>query len=83
MLGEDFELEFDDGTLWIDAGSGEELWELFSSSAPPVIALLRKLDAERGEAFHQAFVELYESYRDGRPHPRARAATCSTLGTRR
>ena len=40
MLGEDFELEFVDGTLWIDADSGEELWELFSSSSPPVIALI-------------------------------------------
>ncbi len=46
MLGEDFELEFSDGTLWIDAGSGEELWELFSSTAPPVLALLEQ--ARRG-----------------------------------
>src|SRR4029078_11451441 len=52
MLGEDFELEFVDRTPWIDVGSGEELWELFSSSSPPVLALLRKLDAGRGEAFH-------------------------------
>ena len=41
MLGEDFELEFEDGTLWIEADSGEEIWELFSESAPPVIALAR------------------------------------------
>jgi ubiquinone/menaquinone biosynthesis C-methylase UbiE len=25
MLGEDFELEFDDGTLWLEASSGEEI----------------------------------------------------------
>jgi SAM-dependent methyltransferase len=65
MLGEEFELEFIDGTLWLEAGSGEELWQLFSSSAPPVLSLLRALDDERGEQFHQAFVELYESYREG------------------
>ena len=35
MLGEDFELEFDDGTLWLEADSGEELWELFSSRRRP------------------------------------------------
>jgi hypothetical protein len=28
-----------------------------------VIALVERLDAETGEKFHQAFVELYESYR--------------------
>jgi SAM-dependent methyltransferase len=63
MLGQDFELEFEDGTLWLEAGSGEEIWKLFSESAPPVIALVERLDAETGEKFHQAFVELYESYR--------------------
>ena len=46
MLGEDFELEFEDGTLWLEADDGEELWELFSQSAPPVIALLGRLDEE-------------------------------------
>jgi SAM-dependent methyltransferase len=65
MLAEDFELDFYDGTLWIDASSGEELWELLSTTAPPVTALLRKLDGEGAEAFHSAFVELYEGYRKG------------------
>jgi SAM-dependent methyltransferase len=82
MLGEDFELEFVDGTLWMDAGSGEELWEVFSTSSPPVTALLHKLDAERGEAFHQAFVELYETYREG-DRIRAPRRYLLTLGTRR
>jgi ubiquinone/menaquinone biosynthesis C-methylase UbiE len=63
MLGEDFELEFEDGTLWLEAESGEEIWKLFSESAPPVIALVNRLAPERVEEFHQAFVELYESYR--------------------
>lgn len=63
MLGEDFELEFEDGTLWLEAGSGEEIWKLFSESAPPVIALIQRLDVQQTEEFHKAFVELYESYR--------------------
>jgi ubiquinone/menaquinone biosynthesis C-methylase UbiE len=65
MLAEDFELEFHDGSLWIDAPSGEGLWELFSTTAPPVMALLRKLDGNEAEEFHRAFVELYEGYRKG------------------
>jgi len=63
MLGQDFELEFEDGTLWLEASSGEEIWKLFSESAPPVISLVQRLDAEHAEEFHCAFVELYESYR--------------------
>jgi SAM-dependent methyltransferase len=82
MLGEDFELEFVDGTLWIDADSGEELWEIFSTSSPPVAALLAKLDPERGEAFHRAFVDLYETYREG-DRIRAPRRYLLTLGTRR
>ena len=82
MLGEDFELEFVDGTLWIDAASGEEVWELFSSTSPPVMALLAKLDAERAEAFHQALVELYETYREG-DLIHAPRRYLLTLGTRR
>jgi SAM-dependent methyltransferase len=63
MLHEDFDLEFEDGTLWLEAGSGEEIWQLFSESAPPVIALLQRLDGERAGQFHEAFVEFYEGYR--------------------
>ena len=82
MLGEDFELEFVDGTLWIDAdvrrGALGALLELVAARdrAPA------KLDAERGEAFHQAFVELYETYREG-DRIRAPRRYLLTLGTRR
>lgn len=68
MLGDDFELEFEDGTLWLEAESGEEIWKLFSESAPPVISLIAQLDDQGREEFHKAFVELYETYgtKDGR-----------------
>ena len=46
MLGEEFELEFEDGALWLEADSGEEIWKLFSESAPPVIALVKRLDSK-------------------------------------
>jgi len=63
MLGDDFDVDFEDGTLWLEAESGEEIWELFSQSAPPVVALLRSLEPTAAEQFHRAFVELYEGYR--------------------
>ncbi len=83
MLGEDFELEFEDGTLWLEASSGEEIWKLFSESAPPVIALVERLDTERAEEFHEAFVELYESYRSGDGGIRAPRRYLLVLGRRK
>jgi hypothetical protein len=64
MLGDAFELDFVDGTLWLTADSGEDVWNLFSTSAPPILALLRRLDDDRRDEFHRAFVELYERYRE-------------------
>jgi ubiquinone/menaquinone biosynthesis C-methylase UbiE len=83
MLGEDFELEFEDGTLWLDAASGEEIWKLFSESAPPVIALINRLDGQRLEEFHRAFVELYEGYRTPEGEVRAPRRYLLVLGTRK
>jgi ubiquinone/menaquinone biosynthesis C-methylase UbiE len=83
MLGDDFELEFEDGTLWLEADSGEEIWQLFSESAPPVIALLRELDADGRQEFHRAFVELYESYRTKDGGVRAPRRYLLVKGTRR
>ena len=82
MLGEDFELEFSDGTLWIEAASGEELWALFSTAAPPLLELLSKLDGPNAESFHEAFVGMYERYRDG-DRIRAPRRYLLTLGNRR
>jgi ubiquinone/menaquinone biosynthesis C-methylase UbiE len=83
MLGEDFELEFEDGTLWLEASSGEEIWTLFSESAPPVIALVQRLNAEQVEEFHRAFVELYESYRTKDGDIRAPRRYLLVLGRRK
>jgi SAM-dependent methyltransferase len=83
MLGEDFELEFEDGTLWLEASSGEEIWRLFSESAPPVVSLVRRLDAEHLEEFHHAFVKLYESYRTKDGGVRAPRRYLLVLGRRK
>ena len=83
MLGEEFELEFEDGALWLEADSGEEIWKLFSESAPPVIALVKRLDSEGTEQFHQAFVELYEQYRAPEGGIRAPRRYLLVLGARK
>lgn len=63
MLGDDFELEYEDGAVWLEADSGEEIWELFSQASQPVMSLLKLLDESQAAEFHRAFVELYEEYR--------------------
>ena len=83
MLGEEFELEFEDGTLWLEADSGEEIWKLFSESAPPVIALVKRLDEQGAEQFHRAFVDLYEQYRAPEGGIRAPRRYLLVLGTRK
>jgi ubiquinone/menaquinone biosynthesis C-methylase UbiE len=83
MLGEDFELEFEDGTLWVEAESGEEVWKLFSESAPPVVSLVAKLGEGRREEFHRAFVELYEGYRTDEGGIRAPRRYLIVLGRRK
>ncbi len=83
MLGDDFELEFEDGTLWLEAESGEEIWKLFSESALPVIALLQRLDPPQQEEFHRAFVELYEGYRTEAGGVRAPRRYLLILGRRK
>jgi SAM-dependent methyltransferase len=82
MLGDDFDLDFEDGTLWLEAESGEEIWELFSQSAPPVIHLIKQLDESKRGEFHRAFVELYEGYRDDGGGIRAPRRYLLVLGRR-
>ena len=83
MLGQEFDLEFEDGTLWLEAESGEEIWRLFSEPAPPVIALIERLDSEQVEEFHRAFVELYEGYRTDGEGIRAPRRYLLVLGRRK
>jgi SAM-dependent methyltransferase len=67
MLGDNFDLDFEDGTLWLEADSGEEIWELFSQSAPPVIHLINQLDESKREEFHRALQLLHDMIAAGTP----------------
>lgn len=72
LLGDAFELEFVELESPQLGGSGEELWELFSTSFGPSKTLADSLPPERRDEYHRATVEFYEGYRqeDGIRHPR-------------
>jgi ubiquinone/menaquinone biosynthesis C-methylase UbiE len=83
MLGEDFELEFEDGTLWLEADSAGEIWDFFSHAAPPVVALLARLDTEARDEFRRAFVHLYADYATEEGRIRAPRRYLLVLGRRK
>jgi hypothetical protein len=72
LLGDAFELEFVELESPQVGESGEEIWELFSTSFGPTKQLAESLPAERRAEFHRAYVDFYEGYRvdDGIRHPR-------------
>jgi SAM-dependent methyltransferase len=63
LLGADFELEHERRTWFLTEESGEAVWELWSTAAPPFRAMLRGLDPDTLERFHEAYVEYCEDYR--------------------
>jgi SAM-dependent methyltransferase len=72
LLGDSFELETSEGTWYMEAGSGEEVWEIWSTAAPPFRAMVGTLAPAEREGFHEAYVEYCERYRteDGVAVPR-------------
>jgi SAM-dependent methyltransferase len=63
LLGRDFELEFADGDMPLEAESGREIWELFSTSFGPVKTVNETLEGERREAYERAFIDFHEGFR--------------------
>lgn len=63
MLGDAFELSFEEGDSPITGESGETLWELMLTSAGPMKARAETLEPEQLETLHREFVELLESHR--------------------
>ena len=61
LLGDAFELEFETGEWRIEAGSGEELWELASTSMPPLRAWLAELDDEGRARAERVYLEALSS----------------------
>ncbi len=83
LLGETFELEFEQHDSPLTIASGEEYWELFSTSYGPTKTAVEALDAERREEFHQTWVEFFdEAHREGDEVVHHREYLL-TLGTRK
>ena len=65
LLGESFELEFEEHVSILRTATGEEYWDLFSTSYGPTKTLADSL-GERREDLHRDWVEFFETeYRDG------------------
>jgi SAM-dependent methyltransferase len=56
LLGDAFDLELETGDWRIEADSGEELWELASTSMPPLRAWLSEQTAEAREHAEQVYL---------------------------
>jgi SAM-dependent methyltransferase len=82
LLGEAFELEFDERTWYLEGESPEAVWDLMTVGAPPVKALVDSLDAERRREFRSAMLEYWDGFREngGVREPRRYLLV---LGTRR
>ncbi len=63
LLGDDFELEFEQLDSPLEMESGEAVWELFVRDYGPTKVVYESLDEERREELHRSFVELHEGSR--------------------
>ena len=67
LLGADFELKIDDAVWTLEGDSPEDVWELMTSAAPPMKALVERLEPERLAEFHSAMLDYWRGFeRDGR-----------------
>ena len=65
LLGDAFELSFEEGDAPLEARSGEDAWELLSASVGPFSTRVRSLSADEREELRERFVAYMESFRDG------------------
>jgi ubiquinone/menaquinone biosynthesis C-methylase UbiE len=82
LLGDSFELEFEEHDSPLRIASPEAHWELFSSSFGPTKTAAEALDPERREVFRRTWTEFFEQHRDGNEVVHHREYLL-TLGTRR
>jgi hypothetical protein len=72
LLGDAFDLEFVELATPQVGESGEQLWELFSTSFGPTKTLADSLAPDRRDALRDAYIAFWERYRteDGIRQPR-------------
>jgi SAM-dependent methyltransferase len=63
LLGQGFELEFEEGELRLSVGSGEEMWCHFTSYDGAAKAQVDSLDPRRAEQYRRAYIAHHECHR--------------------
>jgi SAM-dependent methyltransferase len=67
LLGDAFELTFEERVTTVNFASSEEYWQDFSANFGPMKTLVGILDDQRREELHSAWTELFESPPYGSP----------------
>lgn len=74
LLGNAFELDIEERVSILDVPTGEDYWQLFSSSYGPTKTAAEALDEDRRDQFHQTWVDFFDSRHrsdaGGVSHPR-------------
>jgi SAM-dependent methyltransferase len=65
LLGDDFDLGFEEGTTYYRARDGAAAFETFASGFGPIVTLLEELDEETAESFRREFELFHERHRTG------------------
>lgn len=63
LLGEHFELEFEEGSSFFRPESGQAAWSTFSTGFGPVVSLLEELGPQEAAALESEFVAFHEAHR--------------------
>jgi len=82
LLGDAFDLEAESGVWTLEGADGAELWDFWTSSAPPFKVMVDELEPERRAAFREAYIAYCEGHRDGE-QVRVPRAYLVVLGRRR
>jgi SAM-dependent methyltransferase len=83
LLGDAFELEIEEHVSTLRIPTGEDYWQLFSSSYGPTKSAAEALEDERREEFHRTWIDFFETrYRSDGEIAHAREYLL-VLGTRR
>jgi len=82
LLGDSFELRFEEGDCPLVGDSPEAVWQLVTSSVGPMKALVEGLEPRRREELRRAELEHLDRYRDGKGVRRPQAYLL-ILGRRR
>jgi SAM-dependent methyltransferase len=62
LLGDAFELDIEECVSTLNIPTGEEYWQLFSSSYGPTKTAAEALDEDRRNEFHQTWVDFFDTH---------------------